>query len=256
MAPQVDRLQVAEHPGHHEVEAARSELQVAQHHRPADQLGDPTLTALAVEQRACVERVDEDRLVAPTDPQHEMRRQVDPLHLQAKPVGHRPVEHREADRDPRLVIDHLIEVAVLGVVVVLGVALEPFLDEQDPVDLPQDLPRLRGRRGPVADPGRQGLDPLQVGAGLEVRMASRTISSAIRVRSGRASRRSSRSNSGLPANGERPRQASHPPARDTCLLKKDTQTRQPRQSSRCGAAPSLGPTRVSTMPVGRQPVLR
>ncbi len=99
-----------------------------------------------------------------------MPRQVHARHLQPEPVGHRPVEHRQADRDARLAVDHLVEVAVPRVVVVVGVAPEPLLDEQDPVDLPQHVPRLRDRRAAVADAGRQRVDRRQVAAGVDVRV--------------------------------------------------------------------------------------
>ena len=165
---QVDRLEVAEHPGDDLGQAARGELKVGEGDRLADDLRDATLTARAVEQGAGMERVDEDRRGAAADPQHEMRRQVHPRHLQAQPPGQGAIEDREADRDPRPAIDHLVQVAVPRVAVVLRIPLVSLFNVEDPVDLAEHLPGPGPGGASVADAVGQGLDLLEVGLGVEV----------------------------------------------------------------------------------------
>ena len=109
--------------------------------------------------------VDKDRRIGRSGSKHEMPRQVDPSHRQSEPFGDRPVEDRKRDGDARLAVDHLVEVAVPGVVIILAIAMETFFDEQDPVDLTEHLVRFRSRRATVADPRCQASTFSRYGSG-------------------------------------------------------------------------------------------
>ncbi len=88
--------------------------------------------------------------IGPADPEHEVTRQVDARHRESQSFGQGPVEDRETDRDPQLAIDHLVDITIARVVIVVDVPLVPLLHEEHPVDLPQDLPGLGARRAAVA----------------------------------------------------------------------------------------------------------
>ena len=91
-----------------------------------------------------------------------MGRQVHSGHRQAEPFGQRKVEDRQADRDPLAAVDHLIQIAIPGVVIILDVAAIALLDEEDPVDLAEDLAGTGPFGASIADPSRQGVDPGEI----------------------------------------------------------------------------------------------
>ncbi len=130
-----------------------------------------------------------------------LRREVHARDIQTDQRGDPPIQDREGDRNPRLAIEHFVQVAVAGIVVIVGVSLEAFFDEQNPIDLTEHMAsavkglrtvpargergRRRGRckvRGRDEDkrrarsPRRRGRDPRPArdGGGAEIRDCRRT----------------------------------------------------------------------------------
>src|SRR5262249_14511056 len=105
---------------------------------------------MAIEQYAPVERVDVNAEPIAIDPSHEVRWEVNAVDREPQAIRECPVEDREGDRNPGFPLDDLVEVAVLGVVVVFGIAGEAFFDEEHPVDLTEDELHLGVDRCAVA----------------------------------------------------------------------------------------------------------
>lgn len=167
LALEVGRLQVAEHPADHDSRRARGQDVLGQGPKLlAGDLGDPSGAALAIQEQALVERVDEQRRIA--EPDHEVSRQIHADHRQADPISHRQVQQRQADRNADAAVDHVVEIAVSRVVVVVLVPPEVLLVEQNPVDLAQDRPGLQAVGAAVANPAGQGIDPAEVAVGVEL----------------------------------------------------------------------------------------
>ena len=114
-----------------------------------------------------MERVDEDRGIVSTDADHEVSRQVHARHRQPEPLGDRQVERRERDGDAELAVEHFVQVAVAGVLIILDVASKPFLDEQHPVDLAEDVPHLGTLGAAIPNAIGQVVDAREVGASIE-----------------------------------------------------------------------------------------
>ena len=88
----------------------------------------------------------------------------DALHVDAEPAADRDHEHRQRDRDPEAARDHRVEEGVLGIVVVVEVAREPVVLEEE---RPQRVERRRrAAPGELVEAG----DPLvDVEPGMRVR---------------------------------------------------------------------------------------
>ena len=143
---------------------------VVEVHRLLEDLREPPPAHVAAHHGPRVERVDEPGPIPVLDPQHEVGRQVDPGHRKAQRLGHGPVDDRQADRDPQPSVEHLVEIAVARVVVLLVVAAQLLLDEEHPVDLAEDVPHpgAAGASGP--DPLGQFGDAAQVELDLQAGM--------------------------------------------------------------------------------------
>src|SRR5690606_13431675 len=79
-----------------------------------------------VDDVAVAERIDE-RAPLPADPHQEMPRKADALDVDAEPATERHQDDRQGDGDPGATVEHLVEVAVARIVVIVGVALETEL---------------------------------------------------------------------------------------------------------------------------------
>ena len=87
------------------------------------------VAALPVEQLAAPERVDEDLGVDPVA-EEEVAGQADAGDGHADPATHLHGEHGQRDGDAQVAVEHVVEVAVGGVVVVVLVADEALVDEE------------------------------------------------------------------------------------------------------------------------------
>ena len=76
-----------------------------------------------------------------------MSGQVYPVERHTDFLRQRQVKNRQTDRDPGLAVDDLVEITVPGVEVVFPVTFVPLFYEKGPVDLSEDLPRLREPAG-------------------------------------------------------------------------------------------------------------
>src|SRR5580765_1835575 len=71
-----------------------------------------------------------------------MARHSDPMNRKTQPLADKEVHRREADRNARSPVDHTVEVTVLQLIIILGVALEALLRKEVPVQrLDRFLPR-------------------------------------------------------------------------------------------------------------------
>jgi hypothetical protein len=95
-------------------------------------------------------------------------RQVYAGDLDPEPPSDPPVDQGKTDRNTCLTIDHVIEITVPRVVVVLRVAGESLLDEEHPVDRAEGETDVVGRRTPRSRPFRQLLEPVQIQLGIEL----------------------------------------------------------------------------------------
>ena len=85
----------------------------------------------------------------------EVPRERDPLRCEADLLRELDVEHRERDRYAAPRAQHLVQVAVARVVVVVDVAGEAQLVEEEPVQHAQALQRHRIGGKPALEPGRR-----------------------------------------------------------------------------------------------------
>ncbi len=136
------------------------------------QLGQPLLAAPPVQELAGVEGVDEERFAPFVELKHEVSGEVRAFQPHAETLRQARVKDRQADRDSLLAVDDLVQVAVSGIEVVVSVPLESLLDEQGPVDLTEDFPRLRPGAAARANPLGKLIDlaevviQIQVGIGV------------------------------------------------------------------------------------------
>src|SRR5262245_64814203 len=84
------------------------------------------------QQRAAVERVDDDDLVrlrgrGLVDPQQEVAWEIDAVDAQAGAARDLEIDDGEADRDPGAPIDHFVEEVVPRIVVMIAVSRETQL---------------------------------------------------------------------------------------------------------------------------------
>ena len=77
----------------------------------------------------------------------EVARHADPQHLDAVPARDFDQQHRQRDRDAAPSLDDRVEERVARVAVVVGVAAEPFGDEQQRAHAFERRFRARGREG-------------------------------------------------------------------------------------------------------------
>src|SRR5208282_4458072 len=149
---QIDRLQIAQHAGYDDSRRTGGDLVVRERDRVVGQVREPPLAAPSIEKFAGVEWVDEQRLAGVIEPEHEVRGKVYPFEHDAKPLGQASVQNGQADRNPCLAVDHLVQVAVPRIEVILTIPLVALFDEQRPVDLAQDLARFGPLFATRADP--------------------------------------------------------------------------------------------------------
>ena len=81
-----------------------------------------------------MERIDEQGMGRQQDADHEVAGKADALHLEAGAPRDLHEDGGERDRDAGATVDHLVEVAVAGVVVLVDVAAEAQLLEQVAVE--------------------------------------------------------------------------------------------------------------------------
>src|SRR4029453_17414837 len=82
------------------------------------------------QQRAPAERIHGQPAPRSLHANHEVPGQPDALHLEPRAAADLYVDEREGDRNPGTAVDHLVQVAVARVVVLLAVAAEAELLEQ------------------------------------------------------------------------------------------------------------------------------
>ena len=87
-----------------------------------------------IEYQALIEGVDVDRAVLTFVLDDEVAGEADPFDFDTRVSGDLYVDYREGDWDADSPVDNLIEIAVTGVVVLLLVASEVFLFEEDAVE--------------------------------------------------------------------------------------------------------------------------
>ena len=130
LAPQVGDLQVAEHAGEHVPLADGGEVLIAPSLVGVGEVAEALDAFLAGEQQPAVEGVDEEaRFLGVAH--EEVAGQSDALHGHAGAPPHLHVDQGERDRDADAPLQHLVDVAVTGVVVVALVAGEAEVVEEE-----------------------------------------------------------------------------------------------------------------------------
>ncbi|MDT4859949.1 hypothetical protein FQZ97_944810 [compost metagenome] len=81
--------------------------------------------------------------------------EVDAPRLQAQPLRQLQPEHPQGDRNAAPGPEHRVEVAVVGVVVVVDVAAKTHVAKEELVERPQPLQRVGGVVAAPAHPGQQ-----------------------------------------------------------------------------------------------------
>ncbi len=110
-------------------------------------LREKPLAVLLGEQRPAVEAIDENLVAVRLVLHEEMPRHADAVHRKPQPFPDEQIHDGQTDRDAGPPVDHAVQIAVLDLVVVLGVAFESLLGEEIPVER---LDRLLAG-GPGAD---------------------------------------------------------------------------------------------------------
>ena len=158
----------------------------------ARRLLDQPLAVGRRQQPAAVERVEQHLLAVRHGLGHEMARQADADHLQPGPAAHRHRHRRQRDRDALAAVHDLVEIAVTGVVVFVGVAvkahvLEQVAAEQADARLEAAAQPRAGPRGP-SPPVRRGRPP-RPGRGIRRRARARANSARSSGAAGSCARR-------------------------------------------------------------------
>ena len=141
-----------------------------------DGLGWPVISShrrldLLARQHPPVERIDEDGRAVVTHRAHkEVAREGDTFEPQPRPPGHRHQDDGQADGDTGAPIEHVVEEAVAGVVVLRDVAAKaevPVEQIQDGGERHATPARGRGagRSSPAATAPRAQLDPAEPRSG-------------------------------------------------------------------------------------------
>ena len=97
-----------------------------------------------------------------------MKRKIDTGHRQTESRGHRAVHEGQADGYAEAAIEHLVQIAVPRIVIVVLVPAKPFFDKKDPVDLTENLAGVGTGRAPASRSIRKVLNSVEIGIDLEV----------------------------------------------------------------------------------------
>lgn len=167
LALEVDRLEVVEHPGQELPRRDRGEVLLPEFGRPAQDAGDQLLAAFGREDRAAVERIEEDPALSRLEADDEVRGEPDAVNGQPQAPADLDQDEGEGDRDAEAPVQDVVEKAVPRVVVLLRVPPEPLLLEQELAEAVKAAERVVL---PDAGLQRQPVEPLQILWDVQVRI--------------------------------------------------------------------------------------
>ena len=167
LATPVDPLEVGEHADQelalrHGDELPRGELDGA-----AERASHQLAAGLTGQDGAAVEGIEQHVLAGDPRARDEVPGQSDTLHLEAEAAPHLDQDQRERDGDAQAAIEHLVEVAVPGIVVLLRVPREALLLEQilpQPVEPLERIRRPAHRRRALGEGG----EAAEIGVDVEI----------------------------------------------------------------------------------------
>src|SRR5216683_6162764 len=169
LALPVDGLEVGKYPPQELPARHRRVVLVRQRHFPPEDPPHELLAALGGQEGPRIERVEKDLRIVEARARDEMPRQPYPLHGEPQALAHLDQDEGQRDGNALPSIEHVVEEAVAGVVVVLAIACEALLHEEvfaKPVQAAQGI----GRAPRPVNAAREPVESLQVGVHLERRV--------------------------------------------------------------------------------------
>src|SRR5262245_56397480 len=130
LAPPVRALEIGEHPRDELASADRSIVLRLEGHGPAQDAPDQLRALFRRHERAAVERIQQNLRVTEPGPGNEMSREADALDVEPEPLAHLHQHEAQRDRYAQAAVQHVVEEAVAGVVIVVPIAGEALLDEE------------------------------------------------------------------------------------------------------------------------------
>src|SRR5262245_8339296 len=133
----------------------------------AESAGDHFAAALAREDGAAVEGIEQHLLPRHASARDEMAGEPDAFHLETEPPTHVDEDEGQGDGNAEPPIQHLVEVAVPRIAVLLGVPREALLLEEalaEPVKLAEGIGGALRR----ARPALESLEPVQIRTHVEI----------------------------------------------------------------------------------------